>query len=178
MQPVHSRRQDKKDSSGSKVLTSGDNVVATTPAYAYLPLVAAVAMDSERLSSVSAINVRFRRVPPDFASYKPLLNGVLEVGYQITGWGRLSPTSVIFQTATAGHTILISGGSVKVQLVRDGNVTWSGSVCASNAQCAPLPAWWPSAVYPSTRPSARPSTHHGRRAQVLGAACRLFRGGR
>jgi hypothetical protein len=118
--------------------------VATAPAHAYLPLVAAVAMDNERLASVSVITTRFKRLPPEYAARAGLVGGVIETGYQITGWTRLSPTSLIFKTATPGHEILISEGHVKVQIVRDGNITWSDSVCVDNAQCAPPQptTWW------------------------------------
>ena len=90
-------------------------------------------------------NALLPQLPPDLArvAREPRV-GVVERGYQVIGWTRLSPASVFFQTSTPGHVVRVSDGRVRVEVAQDGNVTFSGSVCANDAECAshtqaPLP---------------------------------------
>lgn len=133
---------DKKDAGHSTtVLTKGDNVVATAPAYSYLPIVAATAMDDARLDSVSRINVRFvSKLPPDLVPFaREIRRGEsIKTGYQVIGWTRLSLTSIFFRTSTPGHIVRISNGRVQVEVVEGGNVTFSSTVCADDAECSAL----------------------------------------
>ena len=84
----------------------------------------------------------------------------------MTGWTRLSPTSIYFQTTTQGHVVLVSNGRVQVQVVEAGNITFTGGVCANNAECAPAP---------TAPPRTPPPLHAPHTAHTGARRCALIR---
>jgi len=120
------------------------NLVGTRAVTTTLPLLAAIAMDMVRLEQVKSIGVSFLlsgTIPSPLLSYGPIglpLYGVVKKTYHVASVMKVSDTAVVFVTAEAGHSLVITDGSATVHAVgADGNVT-KARVCTLDLSCGAL----------------------------------------
>ena len=126
---------------GSALTNLDGNVVRTSPATVSLPLVAAPALPTERLTEVNSIKVTFVGAPPPDVYELPVpMVGVKDVEriYTIVGVTKISATEVYFMAAKEGHFIHIQAGMANVTKIKNGVVEWTRKVCESSADCAAL----------------------------------------
>lgn len=136
---------------GPKLANNAGKVMETSPASINLPLLAAPAMDLQRLAQVSSVSVTLYVIKS--GSMPPFLNApvfteqmgdvdadiaTVERLYTVTAATKLSPTSVLFETSMPNQAVLIADGVAKLVVVEDGALVWSAKLCASNVDCAAI----------------------------------------
>merc|ERR1719223_2402991 len=104
----------------------------TSPATVNLPLLAAPAMDLQRLAQVSSVSVTLYvmkdgTMPPflNASVFAEQISGngdiaTVERLYTVTTATKLSSTSVLFETSMPNQAVLIADGVAKLVVVEDG----------------------------------------------------------
>jgi len=135
---------------GPKLANNDGQVMETSPATVNLPLLAAPAMDLQRLAQVSSVSVTLYvmkdgTMPPflNASVFAEQISGngdiaTVERLYTVTTATKLSSTSVLFETSMPNQAVLIADGVAKLVVVEDGALAWSGKLCASNIDCAAI----------------------------------------
>uniref|UniRef100_A0A7S0E4Z8 EF-hand domain-containing protein n=1 Tax=Phaeocystis antarctica TaxID=33657 RepID=A0A7S0E4Z8_9EUKA len=165
-------------------------VMETSLASINLPLVAAPAMDLQRLAQVSSVSVTLYvmngTMPPFLKASvfaKQVGDGSADVAtverlYTVTTATKLSPTSVLFETSMPNQAVLIADGVAKLVVVENGALVWSGKLCASNVDCAAITVDSDEAEQLSTKAKTELDAKQSRRQlQAAAAAVSCFNPG-